>query len=1233
MKKNLSLIVALFALMASTCLGATPKKVAFDLIDLTGTNFVPKSVRVTPGGAMSWGDQTIVGIPVRFTPTNSVFTNAITPGKYAVDFGPPYDAIPIVVPPDGPELYTFNRCAELASGLVQVTWTNAHPGHVQVNLQSGVVTAPTNFWSANSNSIATLIPTKFLTNDVTSATLGLVTLSNRQVSAHGARLGFNVTNTGSYSTAFGLESAALGEEALAGGYRAKATDNNAIAFGYEVSATNDAAIAFGYQSTAGGELSFVLGDNCFATGFGSMGLGAAAHATNDYSFVWSGDANYSSFGSTTSQQFSVFAPNGIRLLGGPIVGDGSGLTNVTTGLAEGGVLPSMEASNLTVNLAPLKPQDLIFPESLVQLWGRINTGKLRWVCIGDSIGGYAQAGSEQLLVNMMGLNGSGLNAGAYLLENSGGSPVTTTTDTSPWWQGGHLLASGDSILLRYNDYNTGAAGQEFFRQETTSIRADTAFVGYIQTNAGSLKLYGSANNGPFFNFATLSTTGTNGNFGYNVVLMPSNSLWRLKIEGNSANKVEVVSAFMYATNAYWNTSNTLGYIPMSLAMGGQPYTKLAAVSTNVFEPYIGALNPDLITFNGRHDVIPFSVLQRITNTCTNALIVLTTGHIANKPEDMAHVINLRSNNIASAKRLRDAGAKIMVVDTLPYLNNYKELARLNYYINDNAPGEVHMNTYGAMMMAQIFWNAMGLGNAQFNAYHTFSEVKGPNTRLFNTQYFPQQEKNVGIGTSKPRGRFDVKGNNGGYTFDLILTMPGEEAGYRPGLYAMKGFTDAEAPIQLPNYTNALITTDGVNTRVGKTAGGAISFGDGLREIASFTPKGAFLVGDSAFGSVSEASDLDANYIAASYAFMSSLGNDQYPSYSFYGDRDTGFFCIRDKAVGLTLNGRNSGGSPLAYYWGATGYTNPVTVYAPSFSGGTLAVTNSIVSTGSTNYLGGHTTVQSNLYAGGVLYGNGSGLTNLSITLWAGALTNNAASATFGNITASTNFYGSGYGLTNIPADRYAMRRQTVIREDFGYNDGKWLLLTGGSGVNHNFNTSFNTNGFGGFWNTTGGNANGYVTIALYGGHYFGYTEVWNDTKVALFDAATLAEPYTYTEGWIGDAYNPTASQEGMYWQYMGTNWLCITKGRLAGTNVTDSGVAPTLGFGSAVQKKSILYSVTGTPKVYFYINDVCVATNNPNQHPAYPCNWTFDCRKTGGSAGRTYLPDYFYTVITYPGGR
>jgi hypothetical protein len=106
--------------------------------------------------------------------------------------------------------------------------------------------------------------------------------------------------------------------------------------GYESTASGIKAFAFGDMNLASGNNSFAGGGSGnTASGLRAYALGQNATASNNNSFVWT-DGN--GIGSTADREFTVYAANGIRLLGGAITGNGSGLTGTGTTFTAGAAL-------------------------------------------------------------------------------------------------------------------------------------------------------------------------------------------------------------------------------------------------------------------------------------------------------------------------------------------------------------------------------------------------------------------------------------------------------------------------------------------------------------------------------------------------------------------------------------------------------------------------------------------------------------------------------------------------------------------------------------------------------------------------------------------------------------------------------------------------------------------------------------------------------------------------------
>ena len=165
------------------------------------------------------------------------------------------------------------------------------------------------------------------------------------VASHAEGVGTLASNYASHAegyqtTASGRSSHAEGENTIASGDYSHAEGVG----GGGTGALGEASHAEGYQNTASGDYSHAEGLGTVASGYGSHAQGyytlaqgiyshAAgndAEAINNYSWVWaSGLSNGVAFQDTAPAQFSVYATGGIRLLGSPIYGDGSGLSNVT----------------------------------------------------------------------------------------------------------------------------------------------------------------------------------------------------------------------------------------------------------------------------------------------------------------------------------------------------------------------------------------------------------------------------------------------------------------------------------------------------------------------------------------------------------------------------------------------------------------------------------------------------------------------------------------------------------------------------------------------------------------------------------------------------------------------------------------------------------------------------------------------------------------------------------------
>jgi len=160
-------------------------------------------------------------------------------------------------------------------------------------------------------------------------------------------------------TATGLYAMAQGNATTASGYASHAEGGVTTSSGNYSHAEGRLTSASGVQSHAEGDLTEAVGISSHAEGQFTKAFGKASHAagknavaSNDYTYVWSDGTEISS---TAMKQYTVYAENGIRLLGGPISGDGSALTNLNALMVE--TDPDWTGASGTVYSAILLKQD------------------------------------------------------------------------------------------------------------------------------------------------------------------------------------------------------------------------------------------------------------------------------------------------------------------------------------------------------------------------------------------------------------------------------------------------------------------------------------------------------------------------------------------------------------------------------------------------------------------------------------------------------------------------------------------------------------------------------------------------------------------------------------------------------------------------------------------------------------------------------------------------------------
>ena len=245
-----------------------------------------------------------------------------------------------------------------------------------------------------------------------------------------------------------------GGELVIGGNRFQA--NGGVASG-NGSWANNRATASGLGSwanlyaTASGEGSWAH-FQATASGEGSFAIGPGAKATNGYDFVWS---DGTAIGSTAGNQFTVYARNGIRLLGGPITGNGSNMTNVNAATLGGVALAGLVQTNSALDALRLNNGVNLTNLNLVGSGGSTNiTGGGTWT-LSSGVWTYAPTGIttavQSALDGKLPTNGNavGLVSGAQVgtmtitnLTTEGSQTLNGTANLAP-----NQTASSTSSLL------------------------------------------------------------------------------------------------------------------------------------------------------------------------------------------------------------------------------------------------------------------------------------------------------------------------------------------------------------------------------------------------------------------------------------------------------------------------------------------------------------------------------------------------------------------------------------------------------------------------------------------------------------------------------------------------------------------------------------------------------------------------------------------------------------------
>jgi hypothetical protein len=144
---------------------------------------------------------------------------------------------------------------------------------------------------------------------------------------------------------FGGELVNLGKRVQSGiGNTASGIDSFVGGGVFNTASGADSFVAGGAYNIASGSDSFVSGNGNTASGLFGFAAGQNALATNDNSFVWSRGVGGAAQGSDSNGTFTVNA-SATRLFGGPIYGNGSGLTGIPGAQVSGAVAMATAATN------------------------------------------------------------------------------------------------------------------------------------------------------------------------------------------------------------------------------------------------------------------------------------------------------------------------------------------------------------------------------------------------------------------------------------------------------------------------------------------------------------------------------------------------------------------------------------------------------------------------------------------------------------------------------------------------------------------------------------------------------------------------------------------------------------------------------------------------------------------------------------------------------------------------
>ena len=238
------------------------------------------------------------------------------------------------------------------------------------------------------------------------------------------------------------------------------------------------------------------GVNTLASGYASRAGGEGAMATNDNTFVWSDGML---FGSTLPYQFSAYASNGYRLFGGPIYGNGSGLTNLNLSTAVAGSITSDKLASGAVTSVKLATGSVGVSALATSA---VTSAKLATGSVGASALATGSVTATKLATGSVGA--SAIAAGAVTSGSlASGSVGTNKAVIAEWnaWGNARYLSTAGSPNLVLSTPGRIAAGYGLNMTNIASTAYGASQHGYVALNAtatnngiGSVQLINLASN-------------------------------------------------------------------------------------------------------------------------------------------------------------------------------------------------------------------------------------------------------------------------------------------------------------------------------------------------------------------------------------------------------------------------------------------------------------------------------------------------------------------------------------------------------------------------------------------------------------------------------------------------------------------------------------------------------------------------------------------------------------------